>query len=404
MTLSMNSVSMNTTMNTIGQNAVTAGAAPTPDAGVPATDTLVAGALPAAAAAAAVLPFQQWIGLAPALPDADAQAPADPPAAANDAEAPDTPETAEQPADAVLLGAMSAPLMPAGLPSALPAMMMAMPGVKTTTARDAGANAAAQAAPVIGAVALAPTSTVPASTPAANAAALTDIAPVAAARADAAPLTQAQPAAAATAAAAKSNAAAVPAAAVSGDATSADSAAADVTPTGSTVGVAASQPSAARGADSVALSGPPAAWRQTLHEALGERLQLQAGRGIEQATIRLEPPMLGRIDIAIRHSAGNLEVHIAATNGEVLRQLNTVSDALRSDLAGRQYSNVSVSVSETPRAQATAQAGSQPGQNGQPNTDAQGRGRQPGQEQRSPGLALNDAGDAGSLFSMNGRD
>ena len=114
--------------------------------------------------------------------------------------------------------------------------------------------------------------------------------------------------------------------------------------------------------------------------------------------------MLGRIDISVRHSGGNLEVHIAATNTEVLRQLNTVSDNLRSDLAGRQYSNVSVNVSETPRAQATAQAGNQP--SGQPGADAQGRGRQEEQQQRqrTPGLALNDAGDAGSLFSMNNRD
>lgn len=400
MTLSMNSVSINTTMNTIGQNAVVAGAGAAPEAAVPATDPLLAGALPAAAAAA-VLPFQQWIGLAPALPDADAQAPADPPATANDAEAPDTPETAEQPADAVLLGAMSAPLMPAGLPSALPAMMMAMPGVKTTTSQDAGGNAAVQSAPAVAAVLSTPASTAQASAPAANAPVPADIALAAATRPDAAPVTQAQPAAAAP----KNTAAA---AALPLDAANADSAAVDVAPTSSTVSVAAAQPTAARGADSVALSGPPAAWRQTLHEALGERLQLQAGRGIEQATIRLEPPMLGRIDIAIRHSAGNLEVHIAASNGEVLRQLNTVSDALRSDLAGRQYSNVSVSVSasasETPRTQATAQAGNQPGNNGQPGADAQGRGRQPGQEQRSPGLALNDAGDAGSLFSMNGRD
>lgn len=396
MTLSMNSVSMNTTMNTIGQNAVVAGAAP--DAGVPAIDPLLAGALPAAAASAAVLPFQQWIGVAPALPDAETQAPADPLPAANDGEMPEASETAEQPADAVLLAAMSAPLMPAGLPSALPAMMMAMPGVKTTATQDAAGNAAAPAAPAVAAVLSTPASSVPAGAPAPNAPAPADLALAAAARTDAAPVAQAQPAIAAT----RSVAAA---AALPLDAANADSAAADVAPTSSnSVGVAASQPTAARGADSVTLAGPPAAWRQTLHEALGERLQLQAGRGIEQATIRLEPPMLGRIDIAIRHSAGNLEVHIAASNGEVLRQLNTVSDALRSDLAGRQYSNVSVSVSETPRAQATAQAGNQPGNNGQPGADAQGRGRQSGQEQRSPGLALNDAGDAGSLFSMNGRD
>jgi flagellar hook-length control protein FliK len=183
---------------------------------------------------------------------------------------------------------------------------------------------------------------------------------------------------------------------------------ADATPATTSAGLhaASSQPTATRGGDSVVLAGPPTAWRQTLHEALGERLQTQIGNNAQQATIRLEPPMLGRIEISIRHSGGNLEVHIAASNSEVLRQLNTVSDSLRNDLAGRQYSNVSVNVGETPRAQATAQAGNQP--SGQPGADTGGRGRQQEQEdgkaQRAPGLALHDAGEAGSLFSMNTRD
>ncbi|MEH6437888.1 flagellar hook-length control protein FliK, partial [Massilia sp. DD77] len=146
-------------------------------------------------------------------------------------------------------------------------------------------------------------------------------------------------------------------------------------------------------------AGPPSAWRQTLQEALGERLQLQSAKGVDQATIRLEPPMLGRIDISIRHAAGSLEVNISATHGEVLRQLNTVSDNLRNDLAQRQTGEVSVTVTQAPRAQAGAQANSQSG------ADAQGRGRQPGQEQeeRTPGQALRDAGQHDSQFSLNGR-
>jgi len=174
-----------------------------------------------------------------------------------------------------------------------------------------------------------------------------------------------------------------------------------VTVTSAGVAASTAQPPSTRGADSVALAGPPTAWRQTLQEALGDRLQMQLGRGAEQATIRLEPPQLGRIEISVRHSGGNLEVHIAASNTEVLRQLNTVSDSLRNDLAGRQYASVSVNVSETPRTQASSQAGQQP--SGQPGADAQGRGRQQEQEQqaRRPGLALNDAGETGSQFSMN---
>jgi flagellar hook-length control protein FliK len=150
------------------------------------------------------------------------------------------------------------------------------------------------------------------------------------------------------------------------------------------------------GADTVALPGPPSAWRQSLREALGERLQLQAGRGLEQAVIRLDPPQLGRIEIAIRHTAGSLEVTLSATHGEVLRQLHAVSDNLRNDLAQRQYAEVAVTVTPAPRNASANPFGA----------DAQGRGRQGGreQEQQAPGLALFDDGPAASAFSLTGRE
>jgi len=401
MNLSM-SFSMNNNMKAAtptGAPAV-AGAAPAQDVAVAAIDPLLAGALPATPPAA--LPFQQWIGLDPAPLDATPEA-ADPPASADDATAaPDSAENLEQPAETMLLSAMSSPLLAANLPSAMPAMMMAMTGARvenrapaldsnTPAATPASASGAAPAAAPAAAAAAAARAPVDA-----LALPVATVAPAATAavRADVAATVQAP-----TAATTKS-AAAAPLA----DASGADSAAIDAAPTGAAVAVAATPASTTRAGDTLALAGPPTAWRQTLQEALGERLQMQAGRGVEQATIRLEPPMLGRIDIAIRHSGGNLEVHIAASNSEVMRQLSGVSDALRNDLAGRQFSSVSLSVSETPRAQAGAQTGTGPGQNGQPGADAQNRGRQPGQEQRTPGLALNDAGDAGSLFSMNGRD
>jgi flagellar hook-length control protein FliK len=162
-------------------------------------------------------------------------------------------------------------------------------------------------------------------------------------------------------------------------------------------GIAASAPSQPAAPATVALAGPPAAWRQTLHEALGDRLQMQVGNNFQQAVIRLEPPDLGRIDIAIRHSAGTLEVALSATHGEVVRQLHSVSDNLRNDLAGRQYSEVTISVSQAPRAQ-------QPGASAF--ADQQGRQRQGGREQddTTPGLALADAGLATSTFSLNGRE
>jgi flagellar hook-length control protein FliK len=162
--------------------------------------------------------------------------------------------------------------------------------------------------------------------------------------------------------------------------------------------LAAPAPAAQRdnAADTVALPGPPSAWRQSLREALGERLQMQAGRGLEQAVIRLDPPQLGRVEIAIRHTAGSLEVTLTATHGEVLRQLHAVSDNLRSDLAQRQYAEVAVTVTPAPRNAAANPFGA----------DAQGRGRQGGreQEQQAPGLALFDDGAAASAFSLTGRE
>jgi flagellar hook-length control protein FliK len=174
-------------------------------------------------------------------------------------------------------------------------------------------------------------------------------------------------------------------------------AAAAVTPDRAAVaGAMPAQPAAnAPAPDTVKLAGPPTAWRQSLQEALGDRMQLQVGKGIEQAVIRLEPPQLGRIDIAIRHSAGALEVNISATNGEVLRQLQHVSDNLRSDLSQRQFTEVAVTVAPAPKNGAAPFGDPQ-----------QGRGRQQGREQddNQPGRALAEAGNNSSAFSLGGRE
>jgi flagellar hook-length control protein FliK len=167
-------------------------------------------------------------------------------------------------------------------------------------------------------------------------------------------------------------------------------------PAAPVAGAVPAQPGAnAPAPDTVKLAGPPTAWRQSLQEALGERLNVQVGKNMEQAVIRLEPPQLGRIDIAIRHSAGTLEVNISATNGEVLRQLQTVSDNLRSDLSQRQFTEVAVTVAPAPKNGAAPFGDPQ-----------QGRGRQQNREQedKQPGRALAEASNNSSAFSLAGRD
>ena len=123
---------------------------------------------------------------------------------------------------------------------------------------------------------------------------------------------------------------------------------------------------------------PAAHGKPSLIEALGDRIALQLKRGSESAVIRLDPPMQGHVEITIRHDAsGATQVHLSASNSDVARQLQTISDSLRQDLVHRQSGEVTVVVSHGTR-------------------DQDGRQRQPGQspEQDNPGRALTEADDA----------
>lgn len=285
--------------------------------------------------------------------------------------------------------AMGMPLTPAmmAMPAGLPAALRLMAGAPERQGRATDAALSSAGSADAGALTPAAAGSAQASAPVLSAQ-LSDTGAAAYARASA---QQAQPTVAPQAAAAAPRDAAAP-----------DTQAATPAPSGAGFGVAAPAAPvlAARDGGTLALSGPPTAWRQSLQEALGERLNLQIGKNAEQAVIRLEPPMLGRVEISIRHAAGSLEVNISATHGEVLRQLNTVSESLRNDLAQRQYLDVSVNVSQAPaRAQAAAQAGAGFG------ADAQGRGREQGQDQdeRAPGAALAEANQSTNAFSLGAR-
>jgi flagellar hook-length control protein FliK len=356
--------------------------------------TLVAGAGTAPAFDAAqpaptqpALAFAQWLGLEQIAvpPGADGVAPA-----ATDAAAPvaETPADEQPNADTPLLGAMAMamPLMPVAQ-AALAAVVAALPGVP----------AAKESAPAADTDIALPLAAAPAKRDRRPEAAAAPVSSPVSAPALPAVETAAQPAPAVAPRAAAAPVA-LPAATLASKDDAPQDAAAPATERAAahTFGAAAPAPGAAqRTADTVTLAGPPTAWRQTLQEALGERLQLQVGKNAEQAVIRLEPPMLGRVEIAIRHSAGSLEVNISATHGEVLRQLQSVSEGLRNDLAQRQFTDVAVNVAQAPR-----------GANGAPMfTGGEGRGRQQDgrQQEQNPGEALAEANSGSSPFSLNGR-
>jgi flagellar hook-length control protein FliK len=137
--------------------------------------------------------------------------------------------------------------------------------------------------------------------------------------------------------------------------------------------VAGADPFAARQTDRSApmQATAPAPARQSLAEALGQRLHVYIDRGTGNAVIRLDPPMKGSIEITIRQDQSGVQIHLRASDGEVARQLQNIGDALRQDLIQRQHGEVSVQVSD----------GSRDGQGRQ-------RQRQENPEQGAPGRAF----------------
>ena len=107
-----------------------------------------------------------------------------------------------------------------------------------------------------------------------------------------------------------------------------------------------------------------------LAQALGERLNVQVGQGVQNATIRLDPPSKGTIEIQVRTDNGSVQVHLRASDPDVQRQLQNMGDALREDLVQRNHRDVSVQVWD--------------------GASDQGRGRRQGQtddDERAPGRA-----------------
>ncbi len=144
----------------------------------------------------------------------------------------------------------------------------------------------------------------------------------------------------------------------------------------------------------VALKGEAPQWQQPLLQALGDRLQLQIAARSDQAVIRLEPPMLGRVEIAIRQQAGELQVRIEASHDEVARQIQQISEPLRQGLVQRHVGDVSVQVV----AQGAAGREAEPRGSAQQQAarDGQQQARQEQQQQRRPGRGL-DGGEAASF-------
>lgn len=95
------------------------------------------------------------------------------------------------------------------------------------------------------------------------------------------------------------------------------------------------------------LDGRSSLWAEQMLAPLSERLRVQSQLGVKQATLRLDPPNLGKLDLQVRTEDDRVFIQISATNPMVRDQLLQLSDRLRQDiLFGQSYSQVDVEIGQ----------------------------------------------------------
>lgn len=95
----------------------------------------------------------------------------------------------------------------------------------------------------------------------------------------------------------------------------------------------------------IKMDADEAKWAQQLHSALNDRLQIQVRNQVQHATVRLDPPEMGKVDISLQIENGRMQVHISASNGETYRSLQQISNELRQSLTEQNFVQVNVQVS-----------------------------------------------------------
>ena len=93
------------------------------------------------------------------------------------------------------------------------------------------------------------------------------------------------------------------------------------------------------------LQGPEQRWGEQMLHALRENVEMQVQQRMQSATIRLDPPELGSMEIFLSHVSGRLSVQIFAAQADVARLLQSTSERLRQELVGQNFMHVSVGVS-----------------------------------------------------------
>ena len=82
---------------------------------------------------------------------------------------------------------------------------------------------------------------------------------------------------------------------------------------------------------------------QMLH-ALRDSVELQVQQKVQSATIRLDPPELGKLEILVSQESGRINIQINASQADTLRLLQQTSDRLRHELLTQHFVQVNVQV------------------------------------------------------------
>lgn len=107
-----------------------------------------------------------------------------------------------------------------------------------------------------------------------------------------------------------------------------------------------SQPAREAGALHNTLKLPEAEsrWGEKMLHALRETVDLQIQTRTQNATIRLDPPELGSLEIFLSHEKGRLSVQITSSQADVTRLLQQTSERLRLELTSQNLTQVSVEI------------------------------------------------------------
>lgn len=90
---------------------------------------------------------------------------------------------------------------------------------------------------------------------------------------------------------------------------------------------------------------------EKLTTLLKDQIHFQLNKQQQLSTIRLDPPSLGKLEIAVQLDNGKLTVHIGANQSEVCRALQQFSDDLRQHLTAQNFMEVNVQVSSEGQSQ-----------------------------------------------------